>query len=78
MNAGAADEAGVLVAFGGVADQAGGFIDDQQVGVFVENLKQFFQARFILTTDERGGTQIFQRRPEPGQMGRKFRRIRNH
>ena len=36
----AADEAGEFAVFGGMADQAGGLVQDQQVGVFVDNVEQ--------------------------------------
>ena len=49
MEAGAADEAGKGVTLGGMTDEAGGFVDDQQAGVFVENGEQFFQTRVMLT-----------------------------
>ncbi len=48
MDAGAADEAGIFVAFGGVADEVGGFVNDEEVGVFVDDGEQFFQADNIL------------------------------
>lgn len=47
METGAADEAGKGVALGRMADQARRFVDDQQVGVLVEDGEQFFQAREI-------------------------------
>ena len=37
VEAGAGDEAGVFVALGGVADEVGGFVDDEQVGVLVDD-----------------------------------------
>ena len=42
-----------------MADEARRFVDDQQVGVFVEDGEQVFQARGILTTDGHGWTRIF-------------------
>ena len=39
INPHAADEAGVFIALGGMTDQPGGFVDDEQVGVFVENIE---------------------------------------
>ena len=40
IEARAADQAGKLAVLGGMANQAGGFVDDQQVGVLVENVEQ--------------------------------------
>jgi hypothetical protein len=37
MKPGAADEAGKFIALGGMTDEAGRFVDDQQVRVFVED-----------------------------------------
>jgi hypothetical protein len=37
-----ADEAGHLAVLGRVADEAGGFVDDQQIFVFKNDVKQFF------------------------------------
>ena len=51
MEAGAADQAGKLITLGGMTDEAGRFVDDQQVGVFVEDGEQVFQAREMLTTN---------------------------
>jgi len=45
INPGAADEAGILVAFGGMADEVGGFVNDEQVGVLVDDVEQFFQVQ---------------------------------
>jgi predicted RecA/RadA family phage recombinase len=50
IEAGAADEAGKLIALGRMTDQAGGFVDGQQVGVFVEDGKKCFQTGKIITT----------------------------
>ena len=57
MEAGAADEAGEFIALGRMTDQAGRFVDDQQVGVFVEDGEEVFQARGILTTKHTKHTQ---------------------
>jgi len=38
----AADEAGHLAILGRVTDQSGGFVDDQQFSVFVDDVEQFF------------------------------------
>lgn len=43
VQADAADEAGVFIALGGMADEAGGFVNDQQVVVFKNNCKQGIQ-----------------------------------
>jgi hypothetical protein len=40
-----------------MADEVGGLVDDEQVGVFVDDGEQFFQAG-NLTTEGHGGTQI--------------------
>jgi hypothetical protein len=45
VKSGAAYEAGKLIAFGRVADQASRFVDGQQAGVFVEDGEQVFQTR---------------------------------
>ncbi|MGO9480006.1 MAG: hypothetical protein ACLQAH_10525 [Limisphaerales bacterium] len=45
MEAGAADEAGEGIALGGVADEPGRFVDNQQIGVFVKDGEQVFQTR---------------------------------
>jgi hypothetical protein len=45
VKAGAADDAGIGVAFGRVTDQARRFVDDQEVGVFVEDGEQVVQTR---------------------------------
>jgi hypothetical protein len=42
-----ADEAGVFVAFGRMTNQISGFVDDEQVGVFINDIEQFFQTRKI-------------------------------
>ncbi len=34
-----ADKTGVLVAFGGVADQIGGLVDDQQIFILVDDIE---------------------------------------
>jgi hypothetical protein len=39
----AADEAGIFVGLGWMADESGRFVDDQQFVVFVDDGKQFFQ-----------------------------------
>ena len=39
INPRAADEAGVFIALGGMANEAGGFVDNQQVVVFVDDFK---------------------------------------
>ena len=39
VDSGAADEAGVFIALGGMANEAGGFVDNQQVVVFVDDFK---------------------------------------
>jgi hypothetical protein len=43
IKARAADEAGIFVSLGGVANQAGGFVDDEEVGVFVNDGKEVLQ-----------------------------------
>ena len=40
VQAGAADEAGVFIALGGVADEVGGFVDDEEVGIFKKDFKE--------------------------------------
>ena len=40
IEAGAAKEAGKLAVLGGVADQAGGLVDDQQIGVLEEDVEK--------------------------------------
>ena len=40
MQADAADQAGIFVALGGMADEAGRFINDQQVVVLINDGKQ--------------------------------------
>jgi hypothetical protein len=37
MQSCATNETGQLAVFGGMAVEAGGFVDDEQIGVFVEN-----------------------------------------
>ncbi len=39
MNPRAADEAGIFIAFRRMADEAGGFVDDQQIVVFVDDVE---------------------------------------
>jgi len=39
MQAGAADEAGKFIAFGRMTNQSRRFVDDQQSGVFVDDVK---------------------------------------
>ena len=45
INPGAADETGIFVALGGMADEVGGLVDDEQIGVLMDDGEQFFQAR---------------------------------
>jgi len=45
VEADAADEAGIFVALGGMTDQAGGFVDDQEVVVLIYNSEQRVQGR---------------------------------
>lgn len=40
MNADTADEAGPGIALGGMADEAGGLVDDKQVSILVDDFKQ--------------------------------------
>lgn len=40
VKAGAADEAGIFIALGGMADEVGGFVDDEEVGIFKEDFKE--------------------------------------
>ena len=47
VQAGAADEAGVFIAFRRMANEVGGFVNEQQIRVFVNDFKKFFQARRI-------------------------------
>ena len=42
MQANAADQAGHFAVLGRMADEAGGFVDDQQFVVFVDDVEQFF------------------------------------
>jgi hypothetical protein len=51
MQTGAADEAGRLAVLGGMTDQAGGFVDREQVGIFKNDLKKLFHN---LSLDEAG------------------------
>jgi len=51
---GAADEAGKLIPLGGMADEAGRFVDDEQVGVFMEDGQEVFQAQERLAANGRG------------------------
>ena len=39
MKAGAADEAGKFIALGWVTNESGRFVDDQQAGVFVDDVE---------------------------------------
>ena len=49
VKADATDEAGGFVAFGGVDNEAGGFIEDEQLVVFVDNIQERFRhARMVL------------------------------
>jgi hypothetical protein len=43
----AADEAGSLAVLGRMADEAGGFVDDEQIVVFKYDVKQFFHFRHL-------------------------------
>ena len=43
IKAGAADEAGVLVALGGMTNQPGRLVDDEEIGVLVNDGEQIFQ-----------------------------------
>ena len=43
IKADAADEAGGFVALSGVNDEAGGFVEDQELVVFVDNIEQRFR-----------------------------------
>ena len=45
MPTGAADEAGKFIAFGRMTNESRRFVDDQQVGVFVDDVEQVFQTR---------------------------------
>jgi hypothetical protein len=45
MQAGAADEAGKFIALGGMTNQSRRFVDDQQAGVFVDDVERVFQTR---------------------------------
>ena len=54
IQADATDQAGEFIALGRVADEARRLVDHQQVGVFMEDVKKFIQARLILTTDGHG------------------------
>lgn len=47
VQAHAADEAGINVPLGGMADEAGGLVDGQQVGVFMEDGEQFGHHRSL-------------------------------
>jgi len=40
----ATDQAGIFVALGGMTHETGWLVDHQQVGIFVNDFKQFFQA----------------------------------
>ena len=40
IDAGAADEAGVLVAFGGMTNEVGRFVDHKDIGVLVDDVEQ--------------------------------------
>ena len=35
------DQAAALVGFGGVTDEAGGLVDDQELGILEDDLEQF-------------------------------------
>ena len=47
MNASATDEAGIFVAFGGMANKVGRFVHDENVGILVDDGEQFFQAEGV-------------------------------
>jgi hypothetical protein len=76
IEAGTADEAGKGVALGRMTDEARRFVDDQQAGVFVEDVEQFFQTRGILTakhakhTKEDGIQKAEFRKPKEGRRSK--------
>lgn len=45
MQAHAANEAGQFAVLAGMADEAGGFVENQQIFVFVDDVEEFFQVR---------------------------------
>lgn len=47
MQAHPADEAGQLAVLARMANQTGGFVDDQQFSVFVDDFKKFFHAVIV-------------------------------
>ena len=53
MQANAADQAGHFAVLGGMADEAGGFVDHEQVVVLKNDVEQFFHFRH-LSSDEAG------------------------
>lgn len=54
IEAHATHEAGGFVAFGGMDHQAGGFVEDQQTFVFMDNIEQRIRhARMVLPGDRR-------------------------
>jgi len=44
IKAGAADETGEFIALGWMANESGRFVDDQQAGVFVDDVEQAVHA----------------------------------
>ena len=58
IDTGTADEAGILIALRRMTDEIGRFVDDEQVGVFVDDGEQFFQTLKIKPCGQ-GWTQIF-------------------
>ena len=54
INPRAADEAGIFVALGGMAHEVGGFVDGEEIGVFVDDGEKFFQTRGSLPQRHRG------------------------
>jgi hypothetical protein len=51
IEAGAADEAGKFIAFGGMTNQSRRFVDGQQVSVFVDDVEQFVQLSMVAPVD---------------------------
>jgi len=53
MQTHAADQTGELVAFGGVTDKIGRLIDDEQIGIFVDDFKESRHAATTLRIENR-------------------------
>ena len=47
INPRAADEAGIFVALGRMTDEVGGLMNDEQIGVLVDDVEKFFHERIV-------------------------------